>query len=124
MTTCRRDDHDEPLLIEDTTQAELDYIAAKVAEVELAREAGSDGGMEDEANAASEERELAQWAGFAGEASGVNTEAPLVEDVVKESTEEDAEADIRPATGRGHVLQRDSSSDPVRPRRTEPRQGA
>ena len=39
-------DHDEPLLIQDTTQEELDYIAARVAEAELARAAGDAGGME------------------------------------------------------------------------------
>ncbi|XP_073361819.1 uncharacterized protein [Aegilops tauschii subsp. strangulata] len=49
----------EPLLVQDTTQAELDYIAARVAEAELAKDAGSAGGMEDEAAAATEERELA-----------------------------------------------------------------
>ena len=40
---------DEPLLIQDTTQAELDYITARAVEAELAREAGSAGGMEDKA---------------------------------------------------------------------------
>ena len=50
---------DEPLLIKDTTKEELDYIAARVAEVELTREAGSVGGIEDEADASAEERELA-----------------------------------------------------------------
>ena len=43
---------DEPLLIQDTTKAELDYIAASAAEAALAREAGSVGAVEDEANAA------------------------------------------------------------------------
>ena len=33
--------HDEPRLIQDTTQTELDYIAARAVEAELAREAGS-----------------------------------------------------------------------------------
>ena len=50
---------EEPRLIQDTTQAELDYIAARAAEAELAREAGSTGGMEDKAVAAEEEREIA-----------------------------------------------------------------
>ena len=50
---------DEPRLIQDTTQAELDYIAARAAEAELAREAGSAGDVEDEAATAAEERELA-----------------------------------------------------------------
>nr|XP_020151684.1 uncharacterized protein LOC109736877 [Aegilops tauschii subsp. strangulata] len=53
-------DHDEPLLVEDTIQAEIDYIAARVAEAQLAMEAGGAGGVEDEANTAAEERELAQ----------------------------------------------------------------
>ena len=57
---------DEPLLIQDTTKAELDYIAARAAEVALAREISSAGGVEDEADAAAEERELAQWAKSAG----------------------------------------------------------
>ena len=50
---------DEPLLIQDTTKAELDYIAAREAEAALAREAASAGTSEDEADAAAEERELA-----------------------------------------------------------------
>ena len=49
----------EPLLIQDTTQAELDYIAARAVEAELARQAGSAGGVEDEAAVAAEEKELA-----------------------------------------------------------------
>ena len=36
---------DEPLLIQDTTQAELDYIAARAMEAKLAEEAGSAGGV-------------------------------------------------------------------------------
>ena len=47
----------EPRLVQDTTQAELDYITARVAEAEPAWEADSAGGMEDEADAAAEERE-------------------------------------------------------------------
>ena len=82
----------EPLLIQDTTQAELDYIAARALEVEHARQAGSDGGVEDEAAAAAEEKELAQWAESTGEASSTGTGAPLVEDVVDESSEEEVEA--------------------------------
>ena len=50
----------EPLLIQDTTQAELDYIADRAGEAELARQAGSAGSVEDEAAAAAEEKELAQ----------------------------------------------------------------
>ena len=117
-------DHDEPLLVEDTTQAEIDYIATRVAEAQLAMEAGSAGGMEDDDSTTVEERELAQWVESVGEASGINIEAPLVEDVVEESTEEEAKADDPPATGRGCVLWRASSSEPVRPRRTKPWQGA
>ena len=50
---------DEPRLVGDTTQAELDYIAARAAKAELAKEAGSAGGVEDKAAAAAEEKELA-----------------------------------------------------------------
>ena len=46
-------------LIQDTTQVELDYIAARVAEANLAKEAGSAGGVEDEAAVAAKEKELA-----------------------------------------------------------------
>ena len=49
----------EPLLVQDTTQVELDYIAARAAEAELAKEDGSAGGVEDKAEAAEEEKELA-----------------------------------------------------------------
>ena len=42
----------EPLLIQDTTQAELDYIAARAAVAELAKEAGSANGVEDKVSAA------------------------------------------------------------------------
>ena len=48
--------HAEPLLIQDTTQVELDYIAARAVEAELAKEAGSAGGVEDKAAAAAEEK--------------------------------------------------------------------
>ena len=51
---------DEPQLVQDTTQAELDYIAARAAEAELAKEAGSAGGVQDKAAAAALEKELAQ----------------------------------------------------------------
>ena len=50
---------EEPRLVQDTTQAELDYIAARAAEAELAKEAGSASGMEDKASVAAEEKELA-----------------------------------------------------------------
>ena len=91
---------DEPLLIQDTTKAELDYITARAAEAALAREAGGAGGMEDEANTAAVERELAQWAESAGEASGANAEAPLVEDAGDESSEEEVEVNDPPVAGR------------------------
>ena len=57
---------DEPRLVQDTTQAELDYIAARAVEAELAKEAGSAGGVEDKAAMEAEEKELAQWAESAG----------------------------------------------------------
>ena len=72
-----------------------------------------------EAAAAAEEKELAQWAESAGEASSAGTGAPLIEDVVDESTEEEAEADDPPTLEKRHVLQRASSREPVRPCRTE-----
>nr|XP_020171046.1 uncharacterized protein LOC109756611 [Aegilops tauschii subsp. strangulata] len=113
---------DEPSLVRDTTKEELDYIAARAAEAELAREAGSTGHVEDEAEAAAEEKELAGWAGPAGDASSADTGAPLVEDVVDKSTEEEAEADDPLALEKKCVLQRASSGEPVRPGRTEQRQ--
>ena len=101
-------------LVQDTTQAELDYIAARAAEAELAKEAG---GMEDKAAAAAEEKELAQWAESAGEASSAGTGAPLIKDVVDESSSEEAEAVDPPVTRRGRVLRRANSGKPVRPGR-------
>ena len=50
---------EEPRLVQDTTQAELDYITAREGETKLAREAGSTGGVEDKAAMAAEEKELA-----------------------------------------------------------------
>ena len=94
-----------------------------MAEAELAKEAGSAGGVEDKAAAAAEEKELAQWAESAGEASSAGTGAPLVEDVVDESSSEEAEAVDPPATGRGRVLRRATSGEPFRPgRAVQPRQ--
>lgn len=113
----------KPRLIQDTSEAELDYIAARVAEAELAREAGSTGGVEDKAAAEAEEEELSQWAAAPVEASGAGSGATLVEYVVDESLsdeeaewEETATADP-PVTGRGRVLQRATSGEPVRPGR-------
>lgn len=113
---------DEPLLIQDTTKEALDYITARAAKAALAREAGSTGHVEDEAKAAVEEKELARWVESAGEASSTGTGSPLIEDVVEESTEEEAEADDPPATGKRHVPLRASSGEPVRPGRTKQRQ--
>ena len=90
---------DEPLLIQDTTKAELDYIAARAPETELTKEAGSASGVQDKATAVAEEKELAQWAESAGEASSTGTGPPLIEDVVDESSEE--ETVDPPATWRG-----------------------
>ena len=50
---------DERLLVQDTTQAELDYIATRAREVQLAEEAGSTGGVEDKVVTTAEEEELA-----------------------------------------------------------------
>nr|XP_020181203.1 myristoylated alanine-rich C-kinase substrate-like [Aegilops tauschii subsp. strangulata] len=80
--------------------------------------------MEDEADAAAEEMELAQWAESAGEASGANTEAPLVEDAGDESSKEEVEVNEHPATGRQRILWRASSGEPVRPGKTTQRQPA
>ena len=114
---------EEPLLIQDTTQVELDYITAGVAEAALAKEAGNASGMEYEAAAAAEEKELTQWAESAGEASSTGTEAPLIEDDVDESSGEEVEAVDPPATGRGRVLWWAISGEPVRPgRATQPQQ--
>ena len=110
----------EPWLVQGTSQVELDYIAARAAEAKLAEESGSTGGVVDKAAAEAEEKELAQWAEAAGEASSAGTGAPLIEDVVGESLEEEAEEEEAvavdpPATGRGRVLRRATSSEPVRP---------
>ena len=95
----------ERWLIMDTTQAELDYIATRAREAQLAKEAGSTGGVEDKAATAAEEEELARWAVAAGGSSSAGTEDPLVEDVTGESSEEEAEtAGPTPAMGRGRVL--------------------
>ena len=110
--------HDKPEHIRDTTKEELDYIAARAAEAALARKAGSVGAMEDEADADAEEKELTQWAEFAGEASGAGAEAPHVEEAGDESSGEETDVDDpRPAETK-HVLQQASSSEPVRPGRT------
>ena len=96
----------ERLLVQDTSQAELDYIAARAMEAQLAEEAGSAGGVEAKAATAAEEEELARWAAAAGGASSAGTEAPLVEEAADESSEEEAGAVDPLATGRGRVLWR------------------
>ena len=108
----------ERLLVQDTTQAELDYIATRAREAQLAREADSTDGVEDKAATAAEEEELARWAAAAGGASSAGTEAPLVEDMTGESSSEEAETvGPTPAMGRGRVLRRASFGEPVRPGR-------
>ena len=108
----------ERLLVQDTTQAELDYIATRAREAQLAEEACGAGGVEDKAATASEEEELARWAAAAGEASSAGTEAPLVEDVIGESSSEEVETTgPTPAVGRGRGLRWASSGEPVRPGR-------
>nr|XP_020172501.1 MICAL-like protein 1 [Aegilops tauschii subsp. strangulata] len=114
---------DEPLLIKDTTKQELDYIAAKATEAALAQEAGSIGAMEDEADTATEEKELAQWAESAG-GQRRRRRGPLFEEVGDESSDKEAEADNPLAVGRKRVLRRASSGEPVQPDRTTQRQPA
>ena len=72
-----------------------------MAEAELAKEAGSAGGVEDEAAAAAEEKELAQWGESVGEVSSTGTGTLLIEDDVDEPSEEEDEAIDPPATGEG-----------------------
>nr|XP_020194970.1 tol-Pal system protein TolA-like [Aegilops tauschii subsp. strangulata] len=115
---------DEPLLIRDTTQEELAYIAARAEETALAEKASSLGTMENEADAAAEEKEFAEWTGSAGEASGAGAGAPLVEEVAEESVKEETKADDSSAPGRKRVLRWAGSSEPVRPDRTAQRQQA
>ena len=93
----------ERWLIMDTTQAELDYIATRAREVQLAMEASSAGGVEDKVAMAAEEEQLTLWAAATEEASSADTGAPLVEDVADESSgeEEDVAAGSMPTRGRG-----------------------
>nr|XP_040244081.1 uncharacterized protein LOC109741338 [Aegilops tauschii subsp. strangulata] len=83
----------EPRLVQDTTQAELDYSAAMAVEAELGKEAGSAGGVEDKATVAAEEKELAQWAESAGEANAPSVDREdidtVIEDVAKDAAAED-----------------------------------
>ena len=61
--------------------------------------------------------------GVRWEASSAGTGAPLIEDVVDESSEEEAEAVDPPVAGRGRVLRQAASGEPVRPDRgVQPRQ--
>ena len=119
---------DEPRLVQDTSQVELDYIARRLREARLAEEsarlaveAGSAGGTVDSATAEAAEEDLSRWAAAAGEASGAGAGAPLVEDIVDEASEEDDEeeiaASVPPATRRGRVLRRAASGEPVCPSR-------
>ena len=102
----------------DTTQAELDYIATRAREAQLAMEASSAGGVEDKAATAVEEEELTRWAAASGEVSGPDTGSPLVEDASDESSEEeDMAAGSTPTRGRGRILQRAGSGEPVQPGR-------
>ena len=108
----------ERLLVQDTTQAEPDYIATRAREAQLAEEANSAGGVEDKAVTVAEEEELARWAAAAGGASSAGTEAPLVEDVTGESSDEEVKtAGPTPAMGRGRVMRRASSGEPIWPSR-------
>ena len=71
---------------------------------------------------AAEDKELTGWVESAVEASSVGAGAPLVEDVVEESTEGEAEADDPPAPGRRRFLCQAGSGEPVRPGRAVSRQ--
>ena len=51
--------------------------------------------------------------GVLWEAGSAGTGAPLIEDVVDEPSEEEVEAANPPTTGRGQVLRRASSGEPV-----------
>ena len=108
----------ERWLVMDTTQAELDYIATRARDAQLAMEAGSSGGMEDKAAMAAEEEQLTRWAAATEEVSNADTGAPLVEDAADEtSEEEDVAAGSTPTRGRGRVLRQAGSGEPVRPGR-------
>lgn len=116
-------DHDEPRLIQDTTQEELDYIATRAVEAELAKLAGDIGGMENEVTVAAEEEELAEWVKSAKEAGGASTN-PATGGVGEESYNEEVEAGDPSATKKRRVPRRASSSEPVQTGRAEARQGA
>src|SRR3954468_13514125 len=75
----------ERRLVMDTTQAEVDYIATRAKEAQLALEAGSAGGVEDEGTAAAEEEQFSLWAAGTMGASSADTGAPLIEDAAGES---------------------------------------
>ena len=68
----------ERWLIMDTTQAELDYIATRAREAQLAMEAGSAGGVEDKAATAAEEEELTRWAAASGEVAWTAPTDPVI----------------------------------------------
>nr|XP_040249570.1 nucleolar and coiled-body phosphoprotein 1-like [Aegilops tauschii subsp. strangulata] len=114
---------EEPQLIQDTSPAELDYMATRVAEAQraaeeaaLAEAAGSAGGVEDKAVTTAEEEELARWARAAVEVSNASTGAPLVEDAGDgPSGEEEEDGAGNPSAPRRRRLRRATSSGPVRP---------
>ena len=96
----------------------MDYIATTAREAQLSMEVGSAGGEEDKAATAVEEEELARWAAASGEVSSADIGAPLVKDAADESSsEEDVAAGSTPTRGRGRVLRRADSGEPVRPGR-------
>ena len=81
-------------------------------------EAGSIGGVEDKAATAMEEEQFTLWAAATEEVSSADAGAPLVDDAADESSsEEDMAAGSTPARGRGRVLRRAGSGEPVRPGR-------
>ena len=93
----------ERWLVMDTTQAELDYIATRAREAQLAMEASRAGGVEDKAATAVEEEELTRWAAASREVSSTNTGSPLVEDAADESSgeQEDTAAGSTPTREEG-----------------------
>nr|XP_020186719.1 tropomyosin-1, isoforms 33/34-like [Aegilops tauschii subsp. strangulata] len=118
-------DHEEPWLNQDTTQEELDYIAARAMEAELARLVGEAGGMENEAAAAAEEEEeLAAWVKAVKEVAGATTGPSPATGAGEGPSEEEAEAGEPPATQKRRVLRRVGSGAPVQPGKVVTRQGA
>ena len=105
---------DELWLVQDTNQAELDYITARTAEAELAKEAGSRGGRGGEG--------ACPWGGVRWGSQQCRHRGPLIGDDGDEPSGEEAEAAEPPAARSGRVLWRASSGKPVRPgRAVQPR---